>query len=139
MEERWLKQVLSDAKKAQERPSRGPSSPMSYTHSSSSSSSSSKTRPSGVSSPTSVIPKSVRGAPPEMRLAIRRKQNSESMRRQRAKQRAEEDEMEMLLRENQARMARLEKRVENIETVVERRERRKDQAVKRRAKAKQRK
>ena len=60
------------------------------------------------------------------------------MRRQRSKHRAEEEEMRTMLREQQAQMARLEKRVTQINTVVERRERRKEQAVMRRQKAKER-
>ncbi len=62
----------------------------------------------------------------------------QSMRRQRARQRAEEDEMRASLLEQQARLNRMERQIEQINTVVEKRERRKEQAAKRRAKAKER-
>ncbi len=43
-----------------------------------------------------------------------------------------------MLQEQQARMAKIEKRVTQMNTIVEKRERRKDQAAKRRANAKER-
>lgn len=60
------------------------------------------------------------------------------MRRNRARQKAEDEEISASLREQKARMVKLEQRVQQINAVVERRERRKDQAAKRRAKAKER-
>lgn len=83
MEERWLKEVLSDAKKAQDRSRAGASSSRAGASSSGAASSSSRSTPSSsrtqpnIVSPSSVIPNSVRNAPPEMRQAIRRKQNAE--------------------------------------------------------------
>lgn len=59
------------------------------------------------------------------------------MRRQRARQRAEEDEMRATFREQQAKMVKMEKRIEQINSVVERREKRRVQAAKRRAKARE--
>lgn len=60
------------------------------------------------------VPDSVRTATPELRAAIRRKQNSESAKRSRERKKAEENEMRRKIEENSERISRLEKQVDSL-------------------------
>ena len=55
-----------------------------------------------------------------MRLAIRRNQNAESMRRQRARQKEDQQLMNHAVREQRQRIARLQERVQQINDAIER-------------------
>lgn len=132
MAERWLQEVLSDAKRAAEKKKSSHKSSSSASASASSSSSSykpsgslssSNSKKIGSASPSTVIPKSVRNAPPDMRLAIRRNQNAESMRRQRAKEKADRQLLSRAVREQRHRMELLSERVHQINAAVERSQR----------------
>lgn len=60
------------------------------------------------------VPHSVRNASPELRAAIRRKQNSESAKRSRERKKAEENEMHRKVKENSKRIFHLEKQVDDL-------------------------
>lgn len=60
------------------------------------------------------LPRSTRNVPPELRAAIRRKQNNESAKRCRQRENAELDEMEMKYLQNKARIDILERQVEEL-------------------------
>lgn len=62
------------------------------------------------------LPRSVRGQSPEMRVAIRRRQSSESARRKREREAAEREFMERKYAENQVRMDLLEREIEQLST-----------------------
>eukprot|EP00737_Agarophyton_chilense_P005300 gb/GEZJ01007744.1/.p1 GENE.gb/GEZJ01007744.1/~~gb/GEZJ01007744.1/.p1 ORF type:complete len:206 (-),score=34.97 gb/GEZJ01007744.1/:112-729(-) len=66
------------------------------------------------SSSMQELPKSVRNAAPELRTAIRRKQNNESAKRSREKKKLEEAEMFRKMQENDTRIGHLEQQVEKL-------------------------
>lgn len=66
------------------------------------------------------VPRSVRHAPPELHAEIRRRQNVESARRSRNRDRSERDMMERKYEENQRRISKLEKAVDDLTKELER-------------------
>ena len=60
------------------------------------------------------LPRSVRGQAPDMRLAIRRRQSSESARRRREREKQEMDFMERKYAENKDRMDKLEMTIDAL-------------------------
>lgn len=77
MEDRWIHEVLSDARKNQQKSKAGSTSTSTIANNGNYSSSLARSRLSNVISPSSVLPNSVRNAPQDMRAAIRRKQNAD--------------------------------------------------------------
>lgn len=63
---------------------------------------------------TDYLPNSLRNASPELRLAIRRRQNNESARRFRAKKKEEEKRMENQVQDCEDRLRRLESKVDEL-------------------------
>lgn len=152
-EQRWLAEVMASAKM------RSPSS-----QSGSATGAGSSSAP--IKKQTQSLPKSVRNAPPEMRAAIRRKQNSEvsisstkllsvctelrcsdsdlqliyflpqSAKRSRDRKKAEERAMKEELHKQEQALLQLEQRVQALNTTMERRKKRNKQAAERRARAK---
>ena len=64
------------------------------------------------------LPRSVRSAPPELRLAIRRRQNNESARRSRERKKEEEADMRKKFDDNIERIQRLEKQVDDLANLI---------------------
>ena len=64
--------------------------------------------------PNDSLPRSVKHAPPELRAAIRRRQNNEASKRSRDKQRNEMQLMERKYNENEMRLKSLEEKVEEL-------------------------
>lgn len=62
------------------------------------------------------LPNSLRNAPPELRLAIRRRQNNESARRSRARKKEEEQKIENKVRDCEDRLRKLESTVDELTT-----------------------
>lgn len=64
------------------------------------------------------LPRSVRNAPIELRAAIRRRQNNESAKRSRERRKEERELMEKQYEENELRIGRLEKQVDDLSAVL---------------------
>ena len=60
------------------------------------------------------LPRSVRGQSEEMRIAIRRRQNSESARKSHRRNKEQHEDMESKYQQNAVRMQALEKKVEEL-------------------------
>lgn len=60
------------------------------------------------------LPRSVRGQPPELRTAIRRRQSAESARRRRERDATEMEKMERKVAENQRMMDALERTIDEL-------------------------
>lgn len=71
------------------------------------------------SSSDQTLPKTVRNMPPEVRTAVRRKQNNEAKKRFREKQNVSDREMRVMVKDNDVEIERLQMHVSGLEKRLE--------------------
>lgn len=115
------KPVHSSSRKPQSKAATGTSASASCINRTASNGSSSSSR-SAISSEdkssSADLPRSICNAPPEMWAAIRRKQNSESSRRSRARRRQADKDLKAQVMNGERRIKELEKRVSDLELLL---------------------